>query len=82
MTDAALLRLVQVLFIAPVYGKNRPQLAYQNLFAKEVDSLHNLKTLKLKDASPNDVQMEKVRNANTVKRSKVLLSRDHLDLCY
>ncbi|KAL8121821.1 hypothetical protein AgCh_018527 [Apium graveolens] len=60
----------KVLFIAPVYGKNRPQLAYQSLFAKEVDSLHNLKTLKLKDASPNDVQMEIVRKANTVKRPK------------
>uniref|UniRef100_A0A164T524 RCK N-terminal domain-containing protein n=1 Tax=Daucus carota subsp. sativus TaxID=79200 RepID=A0A164T524_DAUCS len=61
---------VKVLFIAPVYGKNRPQVAYQNLFAKEVDSLQNLKTLKQKDASPNELQMEKVRKANTVQRPK------------
>nr|XP_017218794.1 PREDICTED: putative ion channel POLLUX-like 2 isoform X7 [Daucus carota subsp. sativus] len=60
----------KVLFIAPVYGKNRPQVAYQNLFAKEVDSLQNLKTLKQKDASPNELQMEKVRKANTVQRPK------------
>lgn len=68
--NVALLCMVQVLFIAPVYGKNRPQLAYQNLFAKEVDSLHNIKTLKQKGASPKDAQIEKVRKANTMQRPK------------
>lgn len=65
------LRIIQVLFIGPVHGKRRPQLAYSNI-SDESDNVINDSHTGEKNGQfrGNTLEITKARLENIVKRTK------------
>ncbi|XP_047336179.1 putative ion channel POLLUX-like 2 [Impatiens glandulifera] len=59
----------KVLFIAPVHGKKKPQLASLNVLGDK-NGIIESQEYNRNDRAPNQASIEKVRNENTVKRPK------------
>lgn len=82
---------IKVLFIAPIPGKKKPELAYSSVIQEEDKDIPNLEFLEKNGASPNNTLLiEKMQFRNIVKRptksaSKVCLPLEinaHVSLCF
>ncbi|KAA8548722.1 hypothetical protein F0562_000406 [Nyssa sinensis] len=67
--DEVLEETDKVLFIAPVHGKKKPQLAFSNVVKDQNSTIQNLEVLEKNGESPNHaLEIRKVRLENIVKR--------------
>ncbi|KAI8009635.1 putative ion channel POLLUX-like 2 [Camellia lanceoleosa] len=67
--DVVLLETDKVLFIAPIHGKKKPQLAYPDVVKEENRMADNLGVLEKNGESPNQAsEMKRMRLQNIVKR--------------
>ncbi|XP_057960222.1 putative ion channel POLLUX-like 2 [Malania oleifera] len=67
--DEVLEQTDKVLFIAPVHGKRKMQLAYSNVVLERANDTKHLEAVEKNDGSPNHVlELKKTRLENIVKR--------------